>query len=59
MVDSIRKQKLIIEFFHGSKTSLAFNSTSKSIILRIPEYSGPEGSIQFFWKKLFFLNNKQ
>ncbi len=51
MIDSIRKQKVIVELFPNSKTSLAFSALAAELCSE-QSMIEPKGSIQFFWKRL-------
>jgi flagellar biosynthesis protein FlhG len=51
MIDAIRKQKVIVELYPGSRITTAFTQLASTLCSeQIP--SEPKGGLQFFWKKL-------
>jgi flagellar biosynthesis protein FlhG len=51
MIDAIRKQKVIVELYPGSRITTAFTQLASTLCSeQIP--CEPKGGIQFFWKKL-------
>jgi flagellar biosynthesis protein FlhG len=57
MVDSIRKQKVIVEMFPNSNISHAFNNLASRLCSE-QQPSQPKGNIQFFWNKLLKFGGK-
>ncbi|MEN8189405.1 MAG: MinD/ParA family protein [Thermodesulfobacteriota bacterium] len=57
MVESIRRQKVIVELHPNSKTSQAF-STLASTICAEQMPTEPKGSVQFFWRRLLDFGNR-
>ncbi len=57
MIDSIRKQKVIVELFPNSNISSAFSDLAARICSE-KSPSQPKGNIQFFWKKLLNFGSK-
>ncbi|WP_136807876.1 MinD/ParA family protein [Desulfosediminicola flagellatus] len=57
MIDSIRKQKVIIDLYPNSKITAAFSEIAARICME-PSHSEPKGNLQFFWNKLLNLGNK-
>lgn len=58
MIDSIRKQKVIVDIFPSSPTAGAFMNLANRIISEKPP-SVPKGNLQFFWKKLLNLGSRE
>lgn len=57
MNDCIRKQKVISDLYPSSKVAGAFSNLAERITLE-PTDSEPKGNLQFFWKKLLRLGEK-
>ncbi len=57
MIESIRKQKVIVEMFPNSSISTAFSELAARLCSEHPPIE-PKGNIQFFWKKLLNLGHK-
>ncbi len=57
MIDSIRKQKVIVEMFPNSNIAAAFSDLASRICSE-KSRSQPKGNIQFFWKKLLNFGSK-
>ena len=57
MIDSTRKQKVIVEHFPDARSSAAFEALARRIIQE-PQPIDPKGTIQFFWKRLMNQNGK-
>ena len=58
MVDSIRKQRVIVDMHPTSATAAAFSSLAKRICSEKAP-SEPKGNLQFFWKKLLNFGNRE
>ncbi len=57
-VDSVRKQKTIVELFPKAKPSLAFEELVENIELK-SEKQAQKGSMQFFWKNMLSYSEAQ
>lgn len=57
MIDSIRRQKVIIDLYPNSKITAAFSEIAGRICME-PAHSEPKGNLQFFWNKLLNFGNK-
>ncbi len=57
MLESIRKQKVIVEMFPNSIISTAFGELAARLSSEQP-LKEPKGNIQFFWKKLLNFGSK-
>lgn len=53
--ESIRRQQPMINLYPTSKTSNAFTSFAKGLLL-MPQDLQPKGTLQFFWKRLMTMN---
>lgn len=56
--ESIRRQQPMINLYPTSKTSNAFNSFAKSLLV-MPQDLQPKGTLQFFWKRLMTMNPEE
>ncbi len=56
MIDSIKRQKVIVESFPDSATAAAFVTLANRIMNK-NNHLEPKGNLQFFWKKLFHQGN--
>ncbi len=54
MQEAVRRQKPMVELFPGQKTSSAFEALART--LATPTEQAPKGTVQFFWKRFFTLN---
>lgn len=57
-VDSVRKQKTLVELFPKAKPSLAFEELVENIELK-SEKQAQKGSMQFFWKNMLSCSEAQ
>lgn len=57
MIDAIRKQKVIVELYPSSRITSAFNHLAGTLCSE-QLTSKPKGGIQFFWKRLLDLGNR-
>ena len=57
MIDSIRKQRVIIDLYPNSKITAAFHQLAGRICME-PAHSEPKGNLQFFWNKLLNFGSK-
>jgi flagellar biosynthesis protein FlhG len=57
MIDSIRKQRVIIDLYPHSKITSAFAQLAGRICME-PPHSEPKGNLQFFWNKLLNFGSK-
>lgn len=57
MIDSIRKQRVIIDLYPNSKITAAFAQLASRICME-PAHTEPKGNIQFFWNKLLNFGSK-
>lgn len=57
MIDSIRKQRVIIDLYPNSKITAAFQQIAGRICME-PAHSEPKGNLQFFWNKLLNFGSK-
>ncbi len=51
MIESIRKQRVIIELYPHSRITAAFSQLAGRICME-PSHCEPKGNLQFFWNKL-------
>ena len=51
MIESIRKQRVIIELYPNSRITAAFSQLAGRICME-PSHTQPKGNLQFFWNKL-------
>jgi len=58
MHDSIRKQKVMVDLYPGTKTSNAFEQLADTL-LHSAHSTPMKGTIQFFWKNLLSFNNRE
>ncbi len=56
--ESIRRQQPMINLYPTSKTSNAFNSFAKGLLV-MPQDLQPKGTLQFFWKRLMTMNPEE
>ena len=56
MHESVRRQKVMVELYPGTKTSTAFQSIACAISSE-PNMPQPKGNLQFFWRKLMSFGN--
>jgi flagellar biosynthesis protein FlhG len=56
--ESIRRQQPMINLYPNSKTSNAFISFAKGLLV-MPQDLQPKGTLQFFWKKLMTMNPEE
>jgi len=56
--ESIRRQQPMINLYPTSKTSNAFTSFAKGLLV-MPQDLQPKGTLQFFWKKLMTMNPEE
>jgi len=57
MIDSIRKQRVIIDLYPNSKITAAFAQIAGRICME-PAHAEPKGNLQFFWNKLLNFGSK-
>lgn len=57
MIESIRKQRVIIDLFPNSKITSAFSQLASRVCME-PSHSEPKGNLQFFWNKLLNFGSK-
>lgn len=57
MIDSIRKQRVIIDLYPNSRITAAFAQIASRICME-PAHTEPKGNLQFFWNKLLNFGNK-
>lgn len=57
MIDSIRKQRVIIDLYPNSKITAAFSQLASRISME-PAHTEPKGNLQFFWNKLLNFGSK-
>ncbi|MFV0436167.1 MAG: MinD/ParA family protein [Desulfopila sp.] len=58
MIESIRKQRVIIDLYPNSKITFAFTQIARRICME-PAHTEPKGSLQFFWNKLLNFGGKR
>jgi flagellar biosynthesis protein FlhG len=58
MIDSIRKQKVFVDLFPTSSVADAFVSLAKRLTIE-KGAAQPKGNLQFFWKKLLNLGDRE
>lgn len=56
--ESIRRQQPMMNLYPTSKTSNAFTSFAKGLLV-MPHDLQPKGTLQFFWKKLMTMNAEE
>lgn len=56
--ESIRRQQPMLNLYPTSKTSNAFSSFAKNLLI-MPQDLQPKGTLQFFWKKLMTMNPEE
>jgi len=57
MIDSIRKQRVIVDLYPNSKITSAFAQIAGRICME-PAHTEPKGNLQFFWNKLLNFGSK-
>lgn len=57
MIDSIRKQRVIIDLYPNSRITAAFSQLAGRICME-PANAVPKGNLQFFWNKLLNFGSK-
>lgn len=57
MIDSIRKQRVIIDLYPNSRITAAFSQIASRICME-PAHAEPKGNLQFFWNKLLNFGSK-
>ncbi|MBN2644243.1 MAG: MinD/ParA family protein [Desulfuromonadaceae bacterium] len=56
MYESVRRQKVMVEMYPGSKVAMAFEKLATKLVAEA-RHAEPKGSLQFFWKRLLSLGS--